>query len=153
MNPVIRGAAVYLFVFLVFRILGKKSLKDITTFDFALLLIMSETTTDAMIGEDYSLTSCFVMICTLVGIDFLLSKVRDKWKIFALVTEGAPLIIVENGKPLPKRMEKSRVDEDDVLEAARSLHGLERMDQIKYAVLERDGTISIIPQNLKTSNQ
>lgn len=153
MNPVIRGAAVYLFVFLVFRILGKKSLKDITTFDFALLLVMSETTTDAMIGEDYSLTSCFVMICTLVGIDFLLSKVRDKWKIFALVTEGAPLIIVENGKPLPKRMEKSRVDEDDVLEAARSLHGLERMDQIKYAVLERDGTISIIPQNLKTSNQ
>ena len=145
MNPVIRGVAVYLFVLIVFRILGKRSLKEVTTFDFVLLLIISEATTDALIGEDYSLTACFIMVCTLVSTDYIFSKLRDRFKWFELASEGAPLVIVEKGKPLKGRMEKSRVDEQDVLEAARLMHGLERMDQIKYAVLEKDGSISIIP--------
>jgi uncharacterized membrane protein YcaP (DUF421 family) len=145
MNPVIRGLAVYLFVLIVFRILGKRSLKDVTTFDFVLLLIISETTTDALIGEDYSLTACFIMVCTLVGTDYLFSKLKDHFEGFKIASEGAPLVIVEKGKPLKGRMEKTRVDEEDVLEAARLLHGLEKMDQIKYAVLERDGSISIVP--------
>ena len=146
MNPVIRGIAVYLFVYVVFRILGKRSLAEITTFDFVLLLIISETTTDALIGEDYSLTACFIMVSTLVGIDYLFSIIKGKSKKLQVASEGAPLVIVDNGKPLTKRMEKTKVDEEDVLEAARELHGLERMNQIKYAVLERDGTISIIPK-------
>ena len=146
MNPIIRGLAVYLFVFLIFRILGKRSLAEVTTFDFVLLLIISETTTDAMIGEDYSLTACFFMVCTLIGTDLLLSLLKGRFKLFEKVTDGVPLIIVDNGKPLKVRMEKSRVQEEDVLEAARLIHGLERMEQIKYAVLEKDGSISIIPQ-------
>jgi uncharacterized membrane protein YcaP (DUF421 family) len=145
MNPVIRGLAVYLFVFVIFRIIGKRTLAEVTTFDFVLLLIISETTTDALIGEDYSLVACFVMVCTLVGIDFAFSKLKDHSKWFQVVSDGAPLVIVDKGKPLRKRMEKARVDEEDVLESARSVHGIERMDQIKYAVLERDGSISIIP--------
>lgn len=146
MNPVVRGLAVYLFVYVVFRILGKRSLSEITTFDFVLLVIISEATTDALIGEDYSLMACFIMVCTLVGIDYLFSVIKNKSKWFEVVSEGAPLIIVDHGRPLTKRMKKSRVDEEDVLEAARETHGLERMSQIKYAVLERDGKISIIPE-------
>lgn len=145
MNPVVRGLAVYLFVYIVFRILGKRSLAEITTFDFVLLLIISEATTDALIGEDYSLVACFIMVSTLIGIDYALSLIKEKSKWFEVVSEGAPLIIVDHGKPLKKRMAKSKVDEEDVLEAAREKHGLERMDQVKYAVLERDGSISIIP--------
>jgi uncharacterized membrane protein YcaP (DUF421 family) len=145
MNPVIRGLAVYLFVYVVFRILGKRSLSEITTFDFVLLVIISEATTNALIGEDYSLMGCFIMVCTLVGVDYLFSVIKNKSKWFEVASEGAPLVIVDHGKPLTKRMEKSRVDEEDVLEAARETHGLERMSQIKYAVLERDGKISIIP--------
>lgn len=58
-------------------------------------------------------------------------------------------MIVEEGRPLKDRMAKARVDEDDILTAARQLQGLERMDQIKYAVLERSGGISIIPNQEK----
>ena len=145
MNPVIRGLAVYLFVYIIFRILGKRSLSEITTFDFVLLLIISETTTDALIGEDYSLMACFIMLSTLVGVDLLLTLTKTKWKWFEKISDGAPLIIVDKGVPLKKRMEKTKVDEEDVLEAARILHGLEKMEQVKYAVLEKDGTISIIP--------
>jgi uncharacterized membrane protein YcaP (DUF421 family) len=145
MNPVVRGLAVYLFIFIIFRILGKRSLSEVTTFDLVLLLIISETTTDALIGEDYSLIASFIMVCTLVGTDFVFSKLKEKSKWFAVVSEGAPLLIVNNGKLLKKRMEKSRVDESDVMEAARMVHGLHKLEQVKYAVLERDGSISIIP--------
>ena len=145
MNPVIRGLAVYLFVYIIFRILGKRSLSEITTFDFVLLLIISETTTDALIGEDYSLMACFIMLSTLVGVDLLLTLTKTKWKRFEKISDGAPLIIVDKGVPLKKRMEKTKVDEEDILEAARILHGLEKMEQVKYAVLEKDGSISIIP--------
>lgn len=149
MNPVIRGVAVYLFVLIIFRILGKRSLAEITTFDFVLLLIISETTTNALMGQDYSLTASFIMIGTLTGIDFLFSLIKEKSKLFDTVSDGAPLVIVDKGQPLKKRMEKAKVDESDILEAARLLHGLERMEQIKYAVLERDGSISIIPAEKK----
>jgi uncharacterized membrane protein YcaP (DUF421 family) len=145
MNPVVRGLAVYLFVYLIFRILGKRSLAEITTFDFVLLLIISETTTNALIGQDYSLMACFIMVCTLVGADYVFSLVKRKSKWFQVVSDGAPLVIVCNGKPLKMRMQKSKVDEDDVMEAARLMHGIERIEQVKYAVLERDGSISIIP--------
>jgi uncharacterized membrane protein YcaP (DUF421 family) len=89
--------------------------------------------------------ACFIMVCTLVTTDFLFSILKDKSKSFEQVADGVPLIIVDKGQPLKKRMQKSKVDEEDVMEAARLLHGLERMDQVKYAVLERDGSISIIP--------
>lgn len=145
MNPVVRGLAIYLFVFVVFRIIGKRTMAEITTFDFVLLLIISEATTDALIGEDYSLTASFIMVSTLVAIDYAFSKIKEHSRWFDTVSDGAPLVIVDKGKPLKNRMLKSRVDEEDVLEAARSKHGLERMEQIKYAVLERDGSISIIP--------
>ncbi|HEY1021184.1 MAG TPA: YetF domain-containing protein [Flavisolibacter sp.] len=146
MNPVVRGLAVYLFVLIIFRSTGKRSLKETTTFDFVLLLIISETTTDALIGEDYSLIACFVMVSTLVAADILMSLLKSKFKWFEKASDGVPLVIVDKGRPLKKRMEKTKVDEEDVLEAARLTHGLERMEQIKYAVLEKDGSISIIPE-------
>ena len=146
MNPVLRGVAVYLFVYIVFRLMGKRSLADITTFDFVLLLIISETTTGAMIGEDYSLLACFIMVSTLVSLDLLFAFLKQRSKWFQKVSEGCPLVLVDNGKYLRKRMERTRVDEDDIMEEARILHGLETIDDIKYAILERDGTISIVPK-------
>jgi uncharacterized membrane protein YcaP (DUF421 family) len=62
---------------------------------------------------------------------------------------GVPTIIVENGRPLRDRMRKARVDEDDVMEAARRLQGIERLDQIRYAVLEVSGGITVIPREGK----
>jgi uncharacterized membrane protein YcaP (DUF421 family) len=130
----------------VFRLSGKRSLAQTTPFEFILLLIISEVTQQALVGEDYSLTASIILITTLVGTDLLFSVIKQKWRGFEKVTEGSPLIIVANGKLLENRARKTRVSEEDVLEAARNMHGLERLEQIKYAVLELDGTISIIPK-------
>jgi uncharacterized membrane protein YcaP (DUF421 family) len=147
MNPVLRATAIYLFLLLIFRILGKRSLSEVTSFDFVLLLIIGEATQQALLGEDFSITNAFIVIASLVGIDLILTKLKGRFKFLDELIEGTALIIVENGKVLKVRMKRAGVEVEDVLEAARLLHGLERIDQIKYAVLERNGEISIIPLN------
>lgn len=146
MEVVLRGIAIYVFLLVIFRITGKRSLAQITTFDFVLLLIIAEATQQGLLGEDFSITHALVLITVLIGIDVMLSIVKQRWRGIERYLEGLPLVIVENGRPLKERLNKSRVDEDDVLAAARQTQGLERMDQIKYAVLERSGGISIIPK-------
>jgi uncharacterized membrane protein YcaP (DUF421 family) len=146
MDSVLRAVAIYVILLVIFRISGKRSLAQITTFDFVLLLIIGEATQQALLGEDFSMTNAFVVIVTLVGVDIGLSLLKGRSKTLERVMDDLPLVIVEDGRPLQARMDKARVDQSDVLTAARELQGLERMDQIKYAVLERNGGISIIPK-------
>jgi uncharacterized membrane protein YcaP (DUF421 family) len=146
MDPVLRAAAVYAFLLLIFRVFGKRSLAQITTFDFVMLLIIAETTQQALLGDDFSVTNSFILIATLFVLDTALQYVKQGSRWFDRVSEGVPLIILKDGKPIQERMKKSRVDEYDILSSARELQGLERLDQIKYAILEKDGQISIIPK-------
>jgi uncharacterized membrane protein YcaP (DUF421 family) len=145
MESVIRASIVYIILFIILRLSGKRTLSDATPFDLVLLLIISETVQEALVDEDYSITNSVLLVLTLILIDLGLSIVKQTFKPVAKFIEGSPMIVVERGKPLKERMDKARISEDDILEAARQLQGLERMDQIKYAVLETNGTISIIP--------
>ncbi|HYZ86196.1 MAG TPA: YetF domain-containing protein [Bryobacteraceae bacterium] len=147
MHTVLRGLAVYLFILVVFRLAGKRTLAQSTSFDLVLLLIISETIQQALIDNDNSLTTAFLLVITLVAVDILCSFLKIRFPHFENWVDGLPVIIVENGRTLEHRMKLLRVDEDDVMEAARSLHGLERFDQIKYAVLERSGHITIVPKD------
>jgi len=146
MDAVLSAFSVYAFLLVVFRIGGKRTLGQTTTFDFVLLLIIAETTQQALLGDDFSVTNAFLLITTLIGLDVSLSLLKRKWPKLDRLVEGVPMIIVEHGKPLWDRMRKARVDESDVLTAARELQGLKRMDDIEYAVLERSGGISIVPK-------
>jgi uncharacterized membrane protein YcaP (DUF421 family) len=146
MESVIRPALVYLFLLLLLRLTGKRTLAQITTFDFVLLLIISEATQQALIGEDNSMINGAIVVGTLIGLNILMSVVTQRSKWIDRALEDIPLVIVADGKPLKDLMDKERVDENDVLDAAREIHGLERMDQIRHAILERDGQISIIPR-------
>jgi uncharacterized membrane protein YcaP (DUF421 family) len=145
-DTVIRAFLIYIFLLIILRISGKRTMAQITVFDFVLLLVVAEATQNAMLGKDYSITTAMLVIMSLVGLNIAFSLLKHRWPGFDRLVEGMPLVIVENGKPLKERMDKLRVDEDDILSAARSLQGLERMDQIKYAVVERSGSITIVPQ-------
>jgi uncharacterized membrane protein YcaP (DUF421 family) len=147
MDAVLRGSAIYLIIFVVIRLSGRRTLGETTTFDFVLLLIIAETTQQALLGDDFSITNSTILILTLVGIDVTVSFLKTRSNTAERVLDGVPMIVVENGRPLAERLRKSRIDEGDVLSAARRLRGLERMDQIKYAVLEASGGITIIPHD------
>lgn len=145
MDSVLRATAIYIFLLLIFRIAGRRTLAQMTNFDLLLLLLTGEATQQGLLGNDYSLTNAFLVILTLIGLDVGLSLWKQRSPQLHKLIDGVPMVIVEDGRPLKDRMDKARVDESDILTAARVLQGLERMDQIKYAVLERSGGISIIP--------
>ncbi|MBX6392878.1 MAG: DUF421 domain-containing protein [Burkholderiales bacterium] len=145
MDAVARAVLIYFVLLLLFRIAGRRTLAEITTFDFVLLLIIGEATQQAMLGEDFSITNAVIIIATLLFVDVMLSLLKSRSRRMEKVLDGVPTVIVENGRCLRERMAKARVDEDDILEAARRLQGIERLDQIKYAVIEVNGGISIIP--------
>jgi uncharacterized membrane protein YcaP (DUF421 family) len=147
MESIIRVMVIYAFLMLVFRLSGKRTLAESTPFDLLMLLIISETTQQALIGEDPSITNALLMILTFVGMDVGLSLIKQRSEVVSRLLDDVPLVVAEHGRLLADRASKSRIDENDVLEAARQLRGLERMDQIKYAVLERNGQLSIIPES------
>ena len=145
MDVVVRALVIYAALLVIFRLSGKRSLAQITTFDFILLLIIGEAIQQALLGSDYSVTRALLLVITLVLTDIGLSLWKQRSPFVDKLIDGTPLVIVEDGKPNKAFMDKARVDVEDVLTSARELHGLERMDQIKYAILERSGGISIIP--------
>lgn len=145
MDAVLRALVMYLFLLIIFRITGKRTLGQSTTFDFVLLLIIGEATQQALLGNDFSLTNAVIVITTLVLIDVGIAFWKQRSQTMDKLLDGMPLVIVDNGEPLKERMDRVRIDEEDILSAARRTQGLERMEQIKYAVLERSGDISIIP--------
>jgi uncharacterized membrane protein YcaP (DUF421 family) len=146
MDSVTRGLVVYSVLLVIFRIAGKRSLAQITTFDFILLLIISESIQQAMIDADNSITNAFLIVTTLVAIDIGLSVVTQRSSRFKKLLDDVPMILVENGVVLRDRLQLSRVAEADILHAAREHQGLERLEQVKYAVLERNGEITIVPK-------
>lgn len=147
MDSVIRAMVVYLFLLFMFRLAGRRTLSEMTNFDFVLLLIISEATQNAMLGSDYSITNGALVITTLMGLNILFTNLKHHSVVVERWLEGLPLILVENGRPLERLMNRARVDREDILAIARKTQGLERMDQIKYAVLEVDGGISIVPRD------
>jgi uncharacterized membrane protein YcaP (DUF421 family) len=146
MESVIRAAVVYVVLLILFRIAGKRSLAEVTSFDLVLLLIISEATQQAMIDNDNSMTNALLLVSTLIGMNILFSVVTMRWKPLEKLIDDVPLVILEDGKLIHERMRKERVEENEILEAARASQGLERLDQIKYAILERTGHITIVPK-------
>lgn len=145
MEAVIRALLVYFFLLIAFRIMGKRSLAEITTFDFVLLLIIGEAIQQGLLGEDFSLINAFVIVATLLSIEIVLSLLKQRSSMADKLLEGTPLLIVDRGKLLKRQMKEEKIDEDDILEAARK-QGLERIEDVKYAILEKNGEINIIPR-------
>ena len=129
-----------------FRLAGRTTLGQITTFDLVVLLIVAETTGPAMLGNDVSLTGAFLVGITLIGLSVLFTTLTNRSEVLDRWVDDRPLLIIEDGRVIGDRLKKSRVDIKDVMEQARLAQGLERLDQIKYAVLESSGSISIIPK-------
>lgn len=146
MESVIRGVIVYAFLFLVFRVAGKRTLAQSSPFEFVLLLIISETTQQAMVDSDHSITNAFLLIATLVGISIALSLIKHRFPAASRWLEGLPVRVVRDGVWDREAGDKMRVDESEVMTAARSRQGLERMDEVRHAAVESDGSISIVPR-------
>lgn len=145
METVLRAAGIYLVLMVVMKIAGKRTLMQMTSFDLILLLIISEATQQALLGDDFSVTGAALTIITLFSIDILLGILKNRFPVTERLIDGTSVILVENGKPLYRQMKKTGVGCEEVLIAARSGQGVDRIENIKFAILEKNGQISIIP--------
>jgi uncharacterized membrane protein YcaP (DUF421 family) len=109
METVLRSAFMYLFVLFVFRISGKRSLSQITTFDFILLLIISEATQQALLGDDFSIVNAAVAIATLVVLDAAFSWFEGRSAGFERLVGSLPVILVDHGRLLEDRAKREGV--------------------------------------------
>ncbi|MBA1193949.1 DUF421 domain-containing protein [Pseudomonas entomophila] len=147
MDAVLRAGAMYLALMVLFRVAGRRSLSDLTTFDFVLLLIIGEATQQALLGDDFSFTNAVLVISTLIVLDVGLSLIKVRSTRAARLLDGHATVVVEDGRFLRERMRRCRLTEDDILESARANQGVERVERIKYAIVERNGKISVITRD------
>jgi len=142
---VLRVVLIYVFLMLLFRVAGRRTVGDLSRFDLILLLIISEFIQQAVVAGDSSLTNAVILCSTLVAVDLAFSWLKLHHRGFERLLEGTPQLLVERGELLRDVMRQMRIDEQDILSAARR-DGLERLEQIRFAVLETNGHISVIPE-------
>ena len=144
METVVRALCTYFFLLVVLRIGGRRTLGEMSAFELVILLIISETTQQAMVDSDPSMTNAAIAIVTLVSATLGMSLLKQRWPGVQTVAEGRPVMLIENGELKDEALKEARIGVDEILVAARSSQGLERLSQIKHAVLEAGGGISII---------
>ena len=145
MEVILRAAAAYLLLLTMVRLVGRRTASQLAPFDLVVLFLFGGITITAVIGEDHSLVAALTALCTIgllhVAVSWL--KARSAW--FGRLVDGTPIVIYEDGQWHEDRMRALRVLEADVMVAVRQ-RGLMRLDQVRYAVAERDGKVSIVPQ-------
>jgi uncharacterized membrane protein YcaP (DUF421 family) len=143
---VLRCTIVYVLLLLALRLTGKRQLGQFTPFDFAVLLIVSNAVQNAMTGPDTSLVGGIVGAGTLFGLNYLLSILSSRYQIFGHDVLGDPTVLINDGHLMTDHLRRERVSADDVLMAMRE-HGVDDILLVKHAILETDGTISIVTQD------
>ena len=141
---VVRTAIIYLLFLLFLRLSGKRQLGQFTLFDIALVLLAANALQPAMTGPDQSVLGGVIIVITIFTLNRLVAEARVRIPLVRRLLEFAPTVIGRDGKWLKDELEKQGLDPDDA-EAALREHGLQRVDQMKLAVLEEDGSISIVP--------
>jgi uncharacterized membrane protein YcaP (DUF421 family) len=125
------------------RIAGRRPGKQMTPFEFVLVFFIGGVTLTAMVGDDRSLTNALCLIAMIALMHNLVAWAKHRWPTFGRIVDGTPLVLLEKQKWHSETMNKMAIQAEDVMAMARD-NGLKRLDQLDYAVLERNGEISII---------
>ncbi|MFL6447151.1 MAG: DUF421 domain-containing protein [Bryobacteraceae bacterium] len=143
MYTLLHGVIGYFFLTVMIRILARRPGAQMTPFEFVLVFLVGGVIILATVGDDRSMTNCYggvIVICLMHRLVGALKQRSPRW---ASIIDGTPIVLLQNGEWQTSSMEAAHVDDMDVMAAARE-KGVRSLDQIKYAVLERNGGISII---------
>lgn len=144
METVFRVAFVYIFVWACFRVLGKRELTQMSPFELVTLLFIPQLFSRALTRQDYSMTNAVIGASTLFLLVFLTSAASYRSNRFARIVEAQPRVLVRRGQLVEAHLDRERIPARDVFSAMHKV-GLERLDQVEWAILEGDGKISLIP--------
>jgi uncharacterized membrane protein YcaP (DUF421 family) len=145
----LRCLVIYAALLIGLRLTGKREIGQFTIFDLVLVLLVANAVQPAMTGPDSSLLGGLVIIAALLGLNALVGQLRLRNPRLKTLLRGHPTVLVQDGRWLEAALDREGVDREEVLMAFRE-HGVDRVTDVKLAVLELDGTISVVPKDSPT---
>lgn len=146
MQIVVRAAAAYFLLLFAVRLIGRRTASQMAPFDLVVLFMFAGITITAVLGNERSMVGAFSGICTIGLMHIVVSSLKARYDWFGRVVDGTPVVVFEAGDFHDDRMRSLRLTPQDVMAAARQ-RGLQRLAQVRYAVAERDGKISVVAQD------
>jgi len=144
METVIRVVVIYAVILAGLRLIGKREFGQLSPLELITLLLVPELVSQAALRSDYSLTTGIVAITTLFSLVFLTSLASHRLKRVEKMVAGEPTVLVVRGKLLVENLNRERISTDEIYNAMHK-SGLERLTQVRWAILETDGRIAIVP--------
>jgi uncharacterized membrane protein YcaP (DUF421 family) len=143
LGTIIRAICGYLFLLCMVRLISRRPGGQMTPFELILIFLFGGVTIQAVVADDRSLTNAFLAVIAISLMHVLVATLKQHYEAVGRVVDGVPLVLFERGEFLRENMHNLRLQETDVMAAARG-KGLQRLEQVKYAILERNGEITII---------
>ena len=143
LEKILRSVIVYLFLVVGLRLAGKRELAQLNPFDLVVLLTLSNTVQNAIIGEDNSVTGGLIGAATLLGVNYLVVRFLFRHERLDRAVEGKPTVLIESGKILPEQMSRELISRAELQEAAHK-QGFASLEEVERAVLEPGGTLSFL---------
>jgi uncharacterized membrane protein YcaP (DUF421 family) len=142
----VRTAIVYVALVVFLRLAGKRQIGQLSIIDLVTLLVISDAVQNSMVGQNTTLAGGLIAALTLITLDRLLGNLRDRFPRLRRAIEGEPALLIRDGKMLREAMRREGLTEDELLSAIRQ-HGVARIEDVKMAILEVNGAISVIPDD------
>jgi uncharacterized membrane protein YcaP (DUF421 family) len=146
MDIAIRAAVIFLFVFFLTRIVGRRELNSMEPFDLILLVVLGDLVQQGVTQSDYSLTGATIAISTIGLLTVLFSYLSYRFRRLRPVLEGEPIIVVEGGEPIESNLRRQRMTVEEIRAEAR-LAQIKSLDDVRWAILETDGRISFVEKD------
>jgi uncharacterized membrane protein YcaP (DUF421 family) len=145
MEIVFRITLIYVFIFLAMRVMGKREFSKMSPMEFITLLLIPEIVSQGMVGDDFSITNALVGLASLFVLVYVISTLAHVSERFEKTVTSTPTVLVHGGRLLEANLNRERVSPDEIYGEIRRA-GLERIEQVRWAVLESEGTISIVAE-------
>ena len=139
-----RTLIIYIVVLIGLRLSGKREIGQMTVFDLVVLLLIANSVQNAMVGPDTSLTGGILAAVVLLLVNTAIARLRLRWPRLRALVEGTPTLLVLHGELIKAHLRKEEIDEETLLAALRE-HGVTKINEVEMAVLEIDGSISVVP--------
>jgi uncharacterized membrane protein YcaP (DUF421 family) len=146
MSTIIHAILGYIFLLLIVRLLSRRPGGQLTLFEFVIVFLIGGLIILGTVGKDRSITNCATAILTVGLMHRLFASIKVKSPRFGAIVDGTPLTLLKSGEWQLEVMRGMRIDREDVMAAART-KGLSSIHDVAYAILERNGAISIIGNN------
>jgi uncharacterized membrane protein YcaP (DUF421 family) len=143
MDLVLRAVVIYVLIFVVTRVMGRRELSSLAPFDLILLIILGDAIQQGLTQDDYSVTGAIIVVGTIAALQVATSYVSFRIPRLRPALDGLPIVVVEDGKPIQKNLHRERITVNELAQEMRQQQ-IASLDEVQWAVLETSGAISFI---------